>query len=167
MVVALKDPKFEDPEKRRPIPAASGEESRMSCSKKELVKALGDLPPQTKFDIVTFSTTAERFAPKLIEASPANIKKAQKFVEELQPVGATNIYDAMESAFGLAGRGSADKFYDASVDTIFLLTDGQPMLMGQRELDSTARIEDAIKRMNPLKRITVHTIGLGDGIDAD
>jgi Mg-chelatase subunit ChlD len=167
MVVSLKDPKFEDPQQTRPIAAGPGEESRMSCSKKELIKALGDLPPGTKFDIVTFSTTAERYSPKLIEASPAAIKKAQKFVEELEPVGATNIYDAMESAFGLAGRGSADKFYDSGVDTIFLLTDGQPMLYGSRERDSTQRIEDAVKRMNPFKRITVHTIGLGNGIDAD
>jgi len=165
MVVSLKDPRFEDPQQTRPIPAPPGEESRMSCSKKELVKALGDLPQGTRFNIVHFSTKADRYAPKMIEATPGVIKKAQKWVEELEPLGATNIYDAMESAFGLAGRGSADKYYDSTVDTIFLLTDGQPSIGPNK--DSTARIEESVRRMNPFKRVTVHTVGLGNGIDAD
>jgi hypothetical protein len=164
MVVSLTNPRFEGvPPQLRPIPAPPGEESRMDCSRRELIKALGDLPPGTKFDIVHFSTKAERYAPRMIEASPAVIKKAQKWVEELEPEGATNIYDAMESAFGLAGRGSADKYYDSTVDTIFLLTDGQPTI-GPYD-DSTERIEEAVRRMNPFKRVIVHAIGLGEGID--
>ena len=165
MVVSMTNPVFEgQPPQRRPIPAPAGEESRMECSRKELVKALGSLPPGTKFDIIAFGTTAERYSPKMIEASPASIKKAQKFVEDLEPNGATNIYDAMESALGLAGRGSIDKYYGSSVDTIFLLTDGQPTI-GPMD-DSTERILDAVHRMNPYKRVIVHTIGLGNGIDS-
>ena len=166
MVVSLTDPKFEGPDNNpKPIPAAPGEASRMSCSKTELVKALGQLPPGTLFNIVIFSTKAERYSPKLVTADEASIKKAQKWVEALEPNGATNIYDAMELAFGLAGRGAQDKYYDSGIDTIFLLTDGEPFLPNGK--DSTERILQAVRRMNPYKRITVHTIGLGKKIDAD
>jgi hypothetical protein len=166
MIVSMTHPRFEQlPNGMRPIPAPEGEESRMTCSKKELVKALGDLPDGTMFDIVYFAAKAERYSPKLLEANPASIKKAQKWVEALEPVGATNIYDAMESAFGLAGRGANDKYYGSVVDTIFLLTDGKPFLTSGP--DSTDRILELVRRSNPMKRITIHTIGLGTDIEVD
>ncbi len=165
MMVSMTNPKFEDAAQTKPIPAPAGEESRMETSKKELIHALGELPPTTKFAIVYFSTGADRWQPKMVDASPAMVKKAQKWVAELGPGGATNIHDAMESAFALAGRGAADKYYDSTVDTIFLLTDGQPFLPGGP--DSTERIIQLVRRENPIKRVTVHTIGLGKGIDAD
>lgn len=164
MVVSLTDPKFEDADHMRPIPAPYGEPSRMDCSRDELIKALGELPLGTLFNIVFFSTAAERYSPKMLEASLPVIKKAQKWVEQLRPDGATNIHDAMESAFGLAGRGPIDRFYDSNVDTIFLLTDGQPMLPGMR--DSPERVIALARRVNPFQRVVVHTIGLGAGIDA-
>ncbi len=164
MVVSMTHPVFEgSPPRQKPIPAPAGEESRMECSRKELIKSLGDLPPGTRFDIVSFGTEAKRYSPKMVEASAAAIKKAQKWVEELAPEGSTNIHDAMESALALAGRGSADKYYDSTVDTIFLLTDGQPTI-GPNP-DDPERVVELVRRMNALKRVTVHTIGLGNGID--
>jgi hypothetical protein len=165
MVMSMTNPIMEgQAPNRRPVPAPPGEESRLEASKKELIKALGELPEGTRFDIVTFASTAERWSPKLVEASPGVIKKAQKFVEELRAEGSTNIYDAMENAFALAGRGAGDKYYGSIVDTIFLLTDGQPTI-GPMDDDPT-RILDAARRMNPFRRVIVHTIGLGNGVDA-
>ncbi len=164
MQVSMTNPQWKDgPAETQPIPAPPGEESRMEASKKELIKALGELPPATLFNIVYFSNGADRWQPKLVEASPDRVKKAQKWVSELGPGGATNIHDAMESAFGIAGRGSSDKYYDSSVDTIFLLTDGQPFLPSGR--DNPERTLQLVRRLNPLKRVIVHAIGLGKGVD--
>jgi len=163
MMVSMTDPKWKDGNQTQPIPAPPGEESRMEASKRELIKALGELPPATKFNIIYFSNGADRWQPKLVEASPDRVKKAQKWIAELGPGGATNIHDAMESAFGLAGRGSTDKYYDSTVDTVFLLTDGEPFLPSGR--DNPERTLQLVRRLNPLKRVIVHTIGLGKGID--
>lgn len=163
MVMSMTNPQWADAAETRPVPAPPGEQSRMEHSKKELIQALGELPPATRFAIVYFSSGADRWQPKLVEATPDRVKKAQKWVEELGPGGATNIHDAMESAFALAGRGSSDKYYESTVDTIYLLTDGQPTLTNGK--DNPERILQLVRRLNPLKRVTVHTIGLGKGID--
>jgi HEAT repeat protein len=166
MVVSMTNPQWSgQPDQSRPIPPPAGEESRLECSKKELIKALGSLPNGTKFDVITFATSAERYSPRMVEASEASIKKAQAFVAGLQANGATNIYDAVTSAFALAGRGPIDKYYDSAVDTVFLLTDGVPTIGPNK--DSTQRIEQAVKALNPFKRVVVHTIGLGKGIDVE
>lgn len=166
MQVSMTNPQWKDGHAQtQPIPAPPGEESRMEASKKELIRALGELPPTTKFNVVYFSNGADRWQPKLVEASPDRVKKAQKWVADLQPAGATNIYDALENAFAIAGRGAGDKYYDASVDTVYLLTDGQPFLPGGR--DPPDRSLQLLRRLNPMKRVTVHAIGLGSGIDAE
>jgi len=164
MQVSMTNPQWRDgAAQTQPIPAPPGEESRMEASKKELIKALGELTPATKFAIVYFSNGADRWQPKLVEATPDRVKKAQKWVEELGPGGATNIHDAMESAFAYAGRGPADKYYDSAVDTVFLLTDGQPSIGSTR--DNPERTLQLVRRLNPFQRVIVHTIGLGSGID--
>jgi hypothetical protein len=164
MQVSMTNPQWKDGAgQTQPVPAPPGEESRMEASKRELVKALGELTPATKFAIVFFSTGADRWQKGMVEATPDRVKKAQKWVAELGPNGATNIHDAMESAFALAGRGPADKYYDSAVDTIFLLTDGQPSIGSTK--DNPERTLQLVRRLNPFQRVIVHTIGLGSGID--
>ena len=165
MVVSMANPE-EGPDGRRPVPAAPGDPSRMDASKKELLAALGSLPDGTMFNIVAYATDTERFQPRMVEASESSIRRAQKWVEGLEPFGATNIYDAMESAFSLAGRGTTDRHYEAQVDTVFLLTDGRPMLPNPRgDWDNTDRIIEGVRRWNPYGRIVVHCVGLGKNIN--
>ena len=90
---------------------------------------------------------------------------AQEWVRKLQPVSSTNIYDSLRLAFGLTGQGSKDKHYGTDLDTIFLLTDGAPT-MPDGQLDSTEKILIAVREWNPLKRITIHTIGIGGELNA-
>ena len=163
MVMSMTNPKWADAAETRPVPAPPGEVSRMEASKQELIKALGELPPETRFNIVYFSSGADRWVPKLVDASPDRVKKAQKWVAELGPGGATNIHDAMENAFAIAGRAAADKYYETAVDTVFLLTDGQPSLTNGP--DNPERTLQMVRRLNPFKKVVVHAIGLGKGID--
>ncbi len=157
MKASMTNPRYNGPV---PDPAPAGEESRMEASKKELVKALKELPKGTMFNIVYYSFVAQLYSPKMVEANDAKIKDAIKFVEGLAAEGATNIYEAMEVAFSLAGRGTIDRYYDLKVETVFLLTDGEPQLPNGVE-DSTDRIIEGVRMWNPLKKVVVHSIAMG------
>jgi len=150
--------------RRRYRRARGGTATRMAASKEELRRALASLPDGTLFNIVHYSDVAHLYSKSMVKASPERIEAARRFVSRLQADGATNIYDALERAFQLAGHGRRDRYYDARVETVFLLTDGKPQLP-DGTLDDTARIREAVRRWNPLDKIVVHTIGIGKGIN--
>ncbi len=150
-------------------PAKPGETSRIEACQRELKKALSQLDPETRFNIVQYANGAEVYSPKMLTASPKQIERAQRWIDSLQADGATNIYDALELAFTIAGRGTFDRYYETNVDTIFLLTDGKPMLPGnggRGAWDSTDRILQGAKRWNPHGRVVIHTVGIGQGVNA-
>ncbi len=143
--------------------AGPGEESRFARAKDELLRALRHLSPAKRFNIVAFEGRCRIFSEKMVPADKKNITRATQWITYLQLKFGTNIFDALETAFSLAGRGTEDRYYDAEADTIFLLTDGLPVL-GSGKGDSFSKIRAAVKRWNLLRRVVVHTIGLGDGI---
>ena len=49
-------------------------------------------------------------------------------VDELDAVGGTNIYGALEAAFAMAGVKEGKEWTEPLVDTIFLLSDGKPSI---------------------------------------
>lgn len=144
-----------------PLPAAEGEDSRLDVCKRELNKALGLLAEGTQFNIITYGEAYDVFSEKLVEAKPSSIKKAQKWVDSLDPIGSTNIHDALEKAFQFAGHGAIDRYYKPSVETIFLLTDGAPTLP-DGQADSSDRILEAVAKWNPYRSVVIHTVGMGE-----
>jgi hypothetical protein len=86
-----------------------------------------------------------------------------KFIEAMTPVGATNIHEALKRAFFLVGTGAHDRNYKLGADTIFFLSDGQPT---RGDVLDPNRILAEVKRWNLLRRVKVHTVGVGQGHDA-
>jgi len=72
--------------------------------------------------------------------------------------GGTNGHDALKSAFAIAGRGARDKQYELGADTIFFLSDGQPT---RGDITDPDQILAEVKRWNLLRRVKVHTVGVG------
>jgi Ca-activated chloride channel family protein len=136
----------------------------MEATKAALIAVLGKLGPKDKFDVVSFNDLVHPYASGLVAATPLEVSNAQDWVRQLTPMYSTNIYDAMQHAFRLAGRGSFDKYYVAGVDTIFLLTDGAPTTPDGR-LDSTDRVLEGVRQWNSTGRIVIHTIGIGKDIN--
>ena len=99
------------------------------------------------------------------KATPDNIEAGIAWIDALELEFETNVYDALELAFLLAGRGVDDRYYDSNVDTIFFLSDGAPTIpkYNQRGIrrDDPGQILQAVRRWNALYRVTVHTIGIG------
>jgi predicted protein tyrosine phosphatase len=68
-------------------------------------------------------------------------------VRRFDMVGSTNIFDALEKAFT-----------DQDVDTIYLLTDGEPSAGRIKDVES---ILDEIRRWNRTRQIVIHCIAIG------
>ena len=84
---------------------------------------------------------------RLERATPEAKERALNAVSRLRPVGGTNIYGALQTAFD-----------DPDIDTIYLLTDGQPS--GGLIVDPV-EIADQVARWNGSRRLRIHGIAVG------
>lgn len=142
----------------------SGNMTRLDGCKEELIGALERLQNGKRFNVIHYSDLPHQWKPKLVTASAETKKEAIEWVRELQPTASTNIHDAMQMAFGLAGRGARDQYYESEVDTIFLLSDGTPT-KPNGELDDTDKILKAVRTWNAMNRVTVHAIAIGKDLN--
>jgi len=159
--------------KRKPQPgdsaSSAGKERRFDCLLRELNAALDGLTPNKQFGLLGFANRLYRFSDGQFPATPKNIAKAKAWLAGLKLEFQTNIYDALDLAFYSAGRGSSDRYYALTVDTIFFLSDGAPTrpkttTKGRGKglsQDKPEEILSAVRRWNPLRRIRIHTVGLG------
>ena len=138
--------------------------SRIERARAELCQALGQLKPEQRFDVVGFGGTLVSFSGEFLPATAENIAAGQEWVTSERLTLGTRMYDAFDLAFARAGRPVADTFYELSIDTIFMLTDGYPIVNGKR--DSNDRIRQAVRGWNLNARVVVHTIALGKGVPA-
>ena len=98
-------------------------------------------------------------------ANEKNIERAIAWIDDLELEFETNVYDALELAFQLAGRGVGDRYYEPTVDTMFFLSDGAPTIANLKakgiKQDDSERILRAVARWNALGRIRIHAVALG------
>ena len=83
--------------------AVGGEElRRLDYAKRELLKAVDGLSPNSMFNLVTFNgdDEAEAWKKELVTADKRNKARFEKFVEKLRPLGGTNLLSWMEKAIG-------------------------------------------------------------------
>ncbi len=146
---------------------ATGEAAatRWLLCKEELRRGLRGLRPEQRFNLVSFANKARSFETDMQPATEQNIERAITWVDDLELEFETNVYDALELAFQLAGRGVTDRYYEPAVDTMFFLSDGAPtianlMAKGITQDDSD-RILRAVARWNALGRVRIHSVALG------
>ena len=137
-------------------------ESRIGQAKGELIRALGNLPPSKRFGIIAFGGTLVRFSEDLVPADEENVSAAQEWVEELELNLGTRIHDALQLAFMDAGWSPGPNLFDPEVETLFLLTDGRPIVAGKT--DKQGAILSAARRFNLRGHLVIHTVGLGSDI---
>jgi HEAT repeat protein len=123
-------------------------QSRMEVAKGELGRCVGSLDPAAFFNIVTFSSGAEKWVDgTLAAASEKNRGEAQQYIERLGAGGGTNLYGALKLAFE-----------DPDVDTIFVMSDGEPS-MG--EVTDPGMIREHVAAWNQNRGIVINTIAVG------
>ncbi len=130
---------------------AGGNEGKIKIDRaqRELTKAILELRPDVTFNLVAFSTEAEAWNSKeLVPASEANKRKALQFVERLKPDGTTSTEAGLMTAMEMPG-----------VDTIILLSDGSPTILGKGTLAEIPPILEHIREANRFQQVTIHTLG--------
>ena len=126
---------------------------KMRQAKRALLYCINNLNSQDGFDIVRFSTEAYSLFGDIVTATELNIKKAEKFIEDLKPVGGTNIEEALSIA--LKEKGNSNRSH-----MIIFITDGKPTIGETVDENLTKKIEKLNKES---KRI--FTFGIGNEIN--
>ncbi len=127
--------------------------TKLGKAKKELIPSIKGLSEDTYFTVMVFENRVKKWKKKLVPATKSNKTMAVLYVEKLKSGGGTNIYESLEDAFALQ-----------DVETVFLLSDGEP---SAGKITSTKGIVDEVTKWNSNRKITIHTIGLGEDCDKD
>jgi len=109
----------------------------MRGQKLEQAKAAGhallsSLTRIDRFRLIDFSTDVNTFADGFVDATPANIRDARRYLDALRAEGSTNISGALEEA--LRARTNGER-----LPLVVFLTDGEPTV-GERNPDAIAAI---------------------------
>jgi hypothetical protein len=118
------------------------------------------------FNVVLFSTDVRVYKPgKMIVATKHNKDRAFKWIDEnVKADMQTNIYDAIAQAFHIISASSDRKNRQRGADTMFLMTDGTPT---RGTFIRPQVILREVRRLNQGRDITIHTIGVGKGQNAE
>ncbi len=149
--------------------------TRMDVAKKELINTVYVLHPKVHFNVVWYESVPKPWKPELVPASWLNKLDCLKETERLEASGPTNIWDALELAFKMLETGpkrdvvALDKKanYATSLggaDTFFLMTDGQP---NEGRVQDPAEILAELRKVNQLRKVTLHTVCVGDPVGGD
>lgn len=123
-------------------------QQRMDVAKRELERCVLGLDSSALFNIITFSSDVDRWIDgSLAAASEKNRLEAKAFTEKLKEGGGTNLFGALK-----------ESFKDLDVDTIFVLSDGEPSV---GETTDPLQIREQVKAWNEHRGIQINTIAVG------
>ncbi len=125
-------------------------EIRIDVAKRELTSALKALEPTALYNIITFSSGVAPWAESVASVSKKSRDEALEFVDRLAAAGGTNLYEALETAFE-----------DPDVDTIIVLSDGEPTVGPVLQPD---RIREEVARWNADRNIEIHCVAVGGSL---
>ncbi len=126
--------------------------SRIDIAKQELSQSIKNLDEGALFNVIVFSTGVDRWLKSGIgESTEPTRQAALTWVERLGAAGATNVFDALKMAFA-----------DKDVDTIMLLSDGEPTT---GEITDPHRIREEVAFWNKHRRVKIHTVAIGGNLE--
>ncbi len=128
-------------------PFGTGDQTRLDEAKRQLARVLEALPAKGKANVIAFADGAKSCAEALQLLDDRRRAAAAAFARGLAARGATNVHDGLQLAFA-----------DAEVDTIFLLTDGQPSAGPVVDEEALLR---TVAGWNAGRGICIHTVAIG------
>jgi hypothetical protein len=138
---------YEDLDETGAAKSDAEKSTRIKIAKRELVQSLEKLADNVHFNILFFDSSVRTWKKKLSKMSAGTRKDSIAFVNKQQAAGATAIFDALEAAFR-----------DKEIDTIYVLSDGQPM---GGKLNDPELIRKKVREWNRTRHITIHSISVG------
>jgi Ca-activated chloride channel family protein len=123
---------------------------KIQQAKKALQFCIENLNKEDRFEIIPFSTEASSLFGTLKKMNPTHKREAIQYLESIQPIGGTNVEEALERALKSRTEPS-----DRPLSIIFL-TDGKPTI----GLSEEAALVEKIKQLNQHK-VRIFTFGIG------
>jgi len=121
---------------------------KMAQNQKALKYIVNALSPEDRFSLVEFNTDAEAFSSKLMSATDDNKKAADKFIDDLEARGGTNIGDALSLATTILNEESTRPAY------LVLITDGEPTV-------GKTGVDNLLKSIKSKRDIRIFDFGVG------
>lgn len=130
--------------------------TRLDTAKREVTTALEALGDRIRVQLVVFSSIVHFWQKwSWVTLDRASLRDAKRWLKKVRPGGATGSYLALEESLHFAGARGVDRFDEIDVDTIYFVSDGQPGSLADRMLST-------VRRLNPIGRVVIHTIAIGD-----
>lgn len=127
---------------------------KMHQAQKALQFCIENLNASDRFEVVAFSTEATALFGK-VTANKGNSKaQALEFVEQLQPIGGTNIEEALTLALGAQQTDTKRPFF------IIFLTDGKPTI-GETDQEQLLKKVQAKNQ----QQVRIFTFGIGTNLN--
>ena len=124
--------------------------TRIEVAKKELLKAVEGLDLKSLFNIVTFSSDVNAWRERIAEKTDVTLEEAKGFIGRLGAGGGTNLFGSLEYAFE-----------DPDVDTIYVLSDGEP---SAGAITDGMTIRQEVAAWNKHRGIVIHCIAVGGSL---
>lgn len=121
---------------------------RIVAAKRELCRAIEELPADVEFNVIAFNSLIYTWQGKLMAAAPDSKQSAIYFVMAQGLANRTASYDALETALQFEG------------EAIYFLTDGAPV---GGKITRPPDIIAAVSRLNQFRRMTINSLGIGVG----
>ncbi len=121
--------------------------TRLDEAKAQLARVVEAMPAENRVNVISYGSDVHAMWDALRPLSKDNREDLLDKVRRFNMVGSTNIFDAIERAFA-----------DPDVDTVYLLTDGEPSAGRIRDIDGIA---EEVRRWNRTRQLVIHCIGVG------
>ncbi len=130
----------------------------MVAVRKELLGAVFNLNAGDHFNVILFNHEVIPWQKDVVKVSATTQNQLKRWVTDMQPVGLTNIHDALERGFRAATRVTGA----VELDTIFFLTDGKPTF---GKVQDGRKILEIVREWNETANLRIHVIGIGEDTD--
>lgn len=121
--------------------------TRLATVAVELDRTLAGFPPGGRFNLLFFSDRVRRWRRALVERDEAALEAAHDFIRSQRAVGGTGLH-----------AGLVEALEDLEVDTLVLLTDGEPT---EGRLIRPDDILADLELRNELRGVVVHCVSVG------
>ena len=128
---------------------------KMAQAKKALKFCLNNLSEKDRFAMVSFATVVDSYRDDLSRATPDQLEKAHKWVDDLRQSGGTAILPALNAALGFRTKDEGRSF------NIVFFTDGVPTV----DETNPDRIIKSVAAKNSTST-RIFTFGVGDDVNS-
>lgn len=131
--------------------------TRLDIARRECWNAVKEMPPDSYFNLVVFSSNARAWKPELVPATPANKGALRNFLQRLIADGSTNLWEGLSTALEMRTAMTKSR-YREPVDEVFILSDGHP---SSGEITDAPTIVARVSEQNKHTGIRLNTVFVG------